>query len=141
VITVTDVGVFVAWMIALSIGVERVVEILKGMFPLLTGRRTAVQALSVVSGTLIAVVVGPHTLLPLLPGADAASWLGAGFLGLSASGGAAFWHHLLDILGAVKAVGEAKAGTKPAIGPGTSARLPGTLPSAVSPARAHATSV
>jgi hypothetical protein len=103
---------FVTAMIALSIGVERIVEILKQLLPWTTAHAWRVQSMAVVTGSIVAAVVGPERFLPFMT-ADDSGWvvrLTAAFLsGIMASGGSAFWNHILDIIGAVKTVKEKTA--------------------------------
>jgi hypothetical protein len=106
---------FVTTMVALSVGTERVVEILKGMISILRGHDTWIRCVAALAGMGIAIAIGPHSLLDALPdgGFDVpARYLGAAFLGLVASGGSAFWNHALDIIGAVKNVRESLPGAK-----------------------------
>jgi len=105
----SDFTSFVTAMIALSVGVERIVEILKGMIGWLDGHANVVRFLAFIVGTGVALVLGPKTLLSFLPVDGTGSWAGAALLGMMASGGSAFWNHILDILGAVKSVREAEA--------------------------------
>lgn len=104
---------FLASMIALSMGVERVVEIIKGMVPWL---RTAnpdrnkdslrfliLQVMAAVVGGVIAGVTGPQNFLPWVKGDSGLwGWSSCILLGLMASGGSAFWNHALDIIGSIK---------------------------------------
>lgn len=102
---VSQLTTFVTAMVALSIGTERIVEIIKGMISQLDGHDTWIQSVAVAAGAVIALVIGPHELLAVVPagGFDtAARYWGAALLGLMASGGSAFWNHALDILGAIK---------------------------------------
>ena len=115
---------FFASMLALSVGVERVVEIVKGMVPFLrddprhgtdpAGHRTAwrriiLQLLAVVAGAVTAAVVGPDLFIKRLPTAGTAGIGACVLLGLLGSGGSALWNHLLDIVGAIKGVRESVA--------------------------------
>jgi hypothetical protein len=100
-------------MIALSMGVERVVEIIKGMVPWLrtadpdndkdSWRCLVLQVMAAIAGGVIAGVTGPQNFLPWLKG-DSGLWgvPSCILLGLMASGGSAFWNHALDIVGAIK---------------------------------------
>ena len=111
---------FVSTLVALSLGVERVIEILKGFSAYLrqdpdpavdpTGRQAArrraiIQILAALIGTGTAFLIGPDAFLSSLHGmADSAwkKWGLAALLGLMASGGSAFWNHVLDIVDSVK---------------------------------------
>lgn len=111
----TSLTAFVTAMIALSMGVERIVEILKGAFGSLKGHDTVIHLLAAVSGFAISMAIGPHQLFPLIPdgGFDSSyRWTGSLLLGLMASGGSAFWNQILDILTAVKTVRETAAQTQ-----------------------------
>ena len=107
----------VTLVLAVSIAVERVTEILKQMFPLLSTtlanatsegrRRAALQMLAAAVGTAIAAVgdlhIGTH-------GGRSAYVL----IGLMASGGSGFWNHALDAVRAMKITQENKAAATPA---------------------------
>ena len=123
---------FLTSMIALSIGVERVVEIIKGLSKRLredpdprvdrdgriaARRRLALQAIAAAVGAVAALTIGPHDFFDSIPESKYSSpvrWLSALLLGLMASGGSAFWNHALDIVGAIKSVKEQIAAPKPA---------------------------
>jgi hypothetical protein len=100
----------VASMVTLSIAVERIIEILKGLVPWLRDSAPAVviHVLAALAGWVIAWIVDPHTLLAAIP-MGSNKLMFSTLLGLMASGGSAFWNHALDIMGAVKAVREASA--------------------------------
>jgi len=115
---------FLSAMIALSVAVERVVEIIKGMSRRLredpdpkadpqgkgaARRRLILQALAAFVGAVAALTIGPHNFLRTIPDGGYESpirWIAAVFLGLMASGGSAFWNHALDIVGAIKSAKE-----------------------------------
>lgn len=103
---------FVTLMSAISIAVERVVEVIKGIVPPLATpwppkwelfRFAILQVLATVAGAGVA--FGAHdeiaTALPMLSFANHPR---AGYLivGLMASGGSAMWNHALDIVQAMK---------------------------------------
>jgi drug/metabolite transporter (DMT)-like permease len=112
-------------MVALSVGVERVVEIVKGFSAWLRTdpdpkvdpggrkaayRRLTLQSIATVSGATIVAMIGPHLFLPTIIPADADPtqfWASAVLLGLMGSGGSAFWNHALDLIGAAKSAKEA----------------------------------
>ena len=114
-------------MVALSVGVERVVEILKGSSRWLredpdprldregtisARRHMVLQMLASLSGGVIAYVIGPQNFVASLPEASHGSLLritSSLLLGLMASGGSALWNHALDIVGAIKKVKEKAA--------------------------------
>jgi hypothetical protein len=120
-----DLIAFLTSMVALSAGVERIVEAFKGVFRWLREepdplkdpdgskaayRRLALQMIATLAGALTVGFIGPSHFLPMLP----ADTLGlrvvlSALLGLMASGGSAFWNHALDILGAIKSVKEQDA--------------------------------
>jgi len=121
-----DLSSFVASMVALSIGVERVVEIFKNLWaPLRTDpppdrdpkgekaalRRLSLHVISTATGAVIVKLIDPHTILPtLVSGTDSqTAWAWSIFIGLISSGGSAFWNHALDIIGAVKSTKESVA--------------------------------
>lgn len=116
---------FLTALVALSVGVERVVEVLKGFVSWLRqdpdpsvdpdGRRAArrravLQILAALIGTGTALAIGPERFFPGLtePG-DWRRWAVAVLLGVMASGGSAFWNHALDVLDAVKKTREGLA--------------------------------
>jgi len=123
---------FLSAMIALSAAVERVVEILKGMFQRLredpdprtdlqgkgaARRRLVLQVLAALAGTVAALTIGPQNFLKSLPDGGYESpvrWIAAVFIGLMASGGSAFWNHALDIVGAIKNAKESLAAAQQA---------------------------
>jgi drug/metabolite transporter (DMT)-like permease len=112
-------------MVALSVGVERIVEIAKGFSGWLRAdpdpktdpggrkaawRRLTLQSIATVSGATIVAMIGPHLFLPTIIPADANPmqyWASAVLLGLMGSGGSAFWNHALDLIGAAKSAKEA----------------------------------
>ncbi len=114
--------VFLSSMIALSVGVERVVEIIKGFSKKLredpkpdpdgkgaARRRVVLQIIAAVAGAIIALTIGPQAFVKSLPEGNYSNptrWIAAVLLGLMASGGSAFWNHALDIVGAVKSMKE-----------------------------------
>jgi len=99
--------------IAVSIAVERVTEILKQMVPLLgkeikdpaaeNRRRAALQVLAAAVGALIAwtgnLQLGSHLAGPPV-------WI---LIGLMASSGSGFWNHALDAVRAMKVTAEKQA--------------------------------
>jgi hypothetical protein len=116
---------FLSSMIALSVGVERIVEIIKGLSQKLRDdphpdpggkgsarRHLRLQATAALAGMIVALTIGPHNLFASIPEADYSKpirWIASLLLGLMASGGSAFWNHALDIIGAVKSVKEQAA--------------------------------
>ena len=106
----------VATLLAVSIACERIVESLKGIFPSLwifkrtTGnaeaqRDACLHILAGVCGAFVAWASGIHLQMLLGLGGNggtAGNFLGYLVLGLLASGGSAFWNHVLDILHAAK---------------------------------------
>ncbi len=120
---------FFTLMAAMSIAAERVVEILKGVFPSLAvaatdaskerRRHMTLQLMAAVSG--IAVAAATRTQLNnvlgniLQPDSDIWSLSNMGSMGLKyciigvmVSGGSAMWNHALDIVGALKTGQEKK---------------------------------
>jgi hypothetical protein len=102
----------VTLVLAVSVAVERVTEILKQMFPILATalandtsenrRRAVLQLLAAAVGTVIAwfgdLQLGTH--------GGPSAWV---LIGLMSSGGSAFWNHALDALRAMKVTQEATA--------------------------------
>ena len=99
-------------MVAISMAVERVVEILKGIVPPLAKtwagdkeyfRFVILHILAAVTGAGIA--FGAHTQIAsqvqVLSFQDY-PWLGYAVIGLMSSGGSAMWNHALDIVQAMK---------------------------------------
>ncbi len=117
---------FVTAMIALSVGAERITEIVKGMIPWLREppgndpnadgrRRAALQSIAAVGGGVAAWMIGPDHFLPKLVPTDPTSLQKAfvcALLGLMASGGSALWNHVLDIIGVVKETREVALAAK-----------------------------
>ena len=120
---------FFTLMAAMSIAAERVVEILKGIFPSLAAaatdankerrRHMTLQLVAALAG--IAVAAATRTQLNsvlgniLQPDSDIWSLSNIGSMGLKysiigvmVSGGSALWNHVLDIVGALKTVQEKK---------------------------------
>ncbi len=105
--------------IAVSVAVERVVEILKQMFPPLATeqsdptkenlRRAALQLLAAVVGAVIAGYGG------LQLGAMHTGVATDVLIGLMASGGSGFWNHALDAMRAMKVSKEAAANEQVAL--------------------------
>jgi hypothetical protein len=117
-------------MAAMSIAAERVVEIIKGIFPSLAAtdpdankerhRHMTLQLLAAFAGIAVAIVTRDQVNKAigdfLNPGNDPWSLLSMGSLtlkystiGVMVSGGSAMWNHALDIVGALKTVQEKKA--------------------------------
>jgi drug/metabolite transporter (DMT)-like permease len=112
-------------MVALSVGVERVVEIVKGFSAWLRSdpdpstdpdgrkaawRRLTLQSIAMFSGTAIVATIEPQRFLPTILPAEpnpTQFWAASVLLGLMASGGSAFWNHALDLIGAAKSAKEA----------------------------------
>ena len=103
---------FVTLVGAMSVAVEREVEILKGMIPLLAQqrqgkaegvRRASMQTLSCIVGAAIA-AGAQSEIASTVPGlaADKIGWLSYLVIGLLVSGGSGLWNHILDIVQAMK---------------------------------------
>lgn len=114
---------FATLMAALSLGVERAVETIKGLVPVLGVqivapanasdaekaaakkkdeiRGAVVRLIAIACGTGAAYAAKAQIIAtaPLLAGLGA---LGYVLVGLFTSGGSAFWNHIIDILGALK---------------------------------------
>jgi hypothetical protein len=115
-----DVGkltVIVSVLVALSVASERLVEIIKGLSPILNQeksdvkkegwRRSALQALAVVAGIGTALLAQP-AIKDIAPGLSD-NWTGIVALGLLASGGSGFWNAILTYVLSVKDIKEALA--------------------------------
>ncbi|MFP5234323.1 MAG: hypothetical protein ACLGSD_00350 [Acidobacteriota bacterium] len=142
----------VATILAVSIASERIVEILKGLFPGLwlfeprTGnpearRCAAIHVLAGLCGVFVAWASGIDilTLLGMSRspnGGSASHMLGYAIVGLLASGGSAFWNHVLDILQAAKVQREQQA-TAIVASAGLQAQTSASTPTqpAIAPAR------
>jgi len=103
---------FVTLMAAISVASERVIEILKGIIPLLGKdthgygedvRRAITQVLAGVVGAGVA-YLGQSEIASTVPALSYASMGRASYLiiGLLASGGSGLWNHVLDIVQAMK---------------------------------------
>jgi hypothetical protein len=116
---------FITTVLALSVAVERVVEVLKqtlGSTPMgswlfaakpsspgLENLRCAgLYVLSGVIGSLISVYSGLGSTIPIH---SSHPWMGDILMGLLSSGGSSFWNHALDIMKASKVVKEQAAVT------------------------------
>ena len=110
----------IAYIVALSIAAERLVEIIKGLVPFLQKkaateereylRRSALYLLSVAAGMLTA-----HLAMPAVSELVPAQWQdfpGIVALGLLASGGSSLWNSVLDYAGAVKSITKLNAELK-----------------------------
>lgn len=108
-----DVSIFLATMVALSVAVERIVEILKEMLGGLPGIRllfnpARTQAkenvrcalLHLFSATVGGILAGVSN-INILPKSHHL-YLSYALAGLLSSGGSAFWNHALDIMQAAK---------------------------------------
>ena len=111
--SLTDITKLVTLLAAMSVSVERIVEILKGFIPYLNKqldpgsaenrRRAILHVIAALFGTLVAYlghdqignIAAAKPLLDL-------HWLGYILIGLMTAGGSAFWNHVLDIIGALK---------------------------------------
>jgi len=113
--TLENVTVIVGSLAALSVASERLVEIIKGIFPWLSRelppddpaegwRRAALQTLAVAAGVLTAYLAKDQ--LVSIPESKNVSWL---VLGLLASGGSGFWNAVLEYVGKVKNLKKAEA--------------------------------
>lgn len=107
-----DLSDLIAYVVALSIAAERLVEIIKNLIPVLQKkaeteereylRRAALHLLAVGAGILTA-----HIAMPAVSELVPMQWQnfpGIVALGLLASGGSSLWNSVLDYAGAVKSV-------------------------------------
>jgi hypothetical protein len=109
---------FAALMLAISMGVERVVEVVKGAVPVLANawkkhdevRCSIIQLLSIVAGTVIASQM-PAQINGSLPVQlqGPVTMKSSILIGLICSGGSSVWNHVIDILGALKVKQETSA--------------------------------
>lgn len=115
----------VTTILAVSIASERIVEILKGLFPVSwlfaprsgnpeARRCAAIHVLAGLCGAFVAWASGIDILMLLdishnATTRSASHVLGYAVVGLLASGGSAFWNHVLDILQAAKVQQEQQA--------------------------------
>ncbi len=107
--------------LTLSVAVERVMEILKGLIPPLATQRSnltseyircgILHALSVLVGTLAAAGgnIDFFQRITGVAGGNGSKTTGYFICGLLAAGGSAFWNHLLDIVKALKIKDETQA--------------------------------
>ncbi len=112
----TKVVAIVGLLVALSVASERLVEIIKGVIPPLTGksavqwkegvRRTINQLLAVGAGIFTAYLARPVIPTEALPAANTSTIIA---LGLLASGGSGFWNAVLTYVLQVKDLKEAAA--------------------------------
>lgn len=120
---VTQIASVVALALVLSVAVERVIEILKGLIPALATpqinpklenfRGAVIHLLAVAIGTLAA-RGGGIDLFQKITGVASNNnhirWIcGYVLCGLIAAGGSAFWNHILDILRSSKIKSETEA--------------------------------
>jgi len=114
---VNNLTAFITLIGAISAAVKRVVEIMKGMIPVLAKgrqgsaegvRRAVLQILAGVVGPMITYGAQPE-IASTMPALSAAKvgWIGYGVVGLLASGGSGLWNHVLDIVQAMKVSREA----------------------------------
>ena len=113
---VTKLMAIVGVILALSIASERLVEIIKGLWPWLNTknktdshegyRRSLLHIFSVLSGILTAFLAKDY--IPLELAGPTKSWAIVG-LGLLASGGSGFWNSVLTYLANVKEIKKAEA--------------------------------
>jgi hypothetical protein len=120
--------------LGVSLAVERVIEILKGLIPPLAKaqpnidweyvRCAAMHLLAAGTGTLVA-WAGQIDLFQKLTGSPSHD-LVAGYIvcGLLTAGGSAFWNHVLDILQAAKINSESNAANAAKVA-GNTNRIPG----------------
>ncbi len=103
----------VSLILALAVASERLVEILKGLWPWLDKaktddreeghRRAALQGLAVLAGVLTSLLAQPVMPDGILPkGGSLTGVLTTVGLGLLASGGSGFWNAILSYVGKVK---------------------------------------
>ncbi len=142
----TDITKLVTLLAAMSVSVERIVEILKGFIPYLNKqldpgsaenrRRALLHVIAALFGALIAYL--GHAQISSIAAAKPLmdlQWLGYIIIGLLTAGGSAFWNHVLDIIGALKTQQEnAAKTTAPAAAPAP-APAPASAPAAAAAGR------
>jgi hypothetical protein len=110
--TVTPLTNLFTLMVAISMSVERVVEIIKGIFPPLSktwpgdweyARFATLHVLATLAGAVVAFAAQTQieTQVPMLD-FKAHPYVGYAVIGLMASGGSAMWNNALDIAQAMK---------------------------------------
>ena len=95
---------------AISVAVERVVELIKGFIPQLATpwtkhedfRRALIQLISVIVGTIIASQTKGQLASAFSVDISKVTWEIWLLVGLAASGGSGLWNHALDIVRALK---------------------------------------
>jgi hypothetical protein len=141
---------FASLMAGISIAVERVVEMLKGIIPPLANpwpkndqvRAGILQLLAAAVGAVIVSQMPNQVKAAMPPGLNVSlNWTTYAVLGLISSGGSAAWNHVLDILGALKKKQETLAGTVAAAAAGAAGGTTpaGTPGATVTPATTIAT--
>jgi hypothetical protein len=114
------IAAFVSVLVALSVASERIVEILKKIFPKLdqtlekkkeSYRQSLIHILAAGVGILIAWITKDQiaAMLPEKWTPFATSWPGYSLLGIMSSGGSAFWNSVLDMIRAIKISRAARA--------------------------------
>lgn len=122
---VTNATGFVTLMGALSLGVERAVETVKGFVPYLNQKQSdpkkdeirgaVLRIIAAICGAIAAAGVQSQVAatLPALS-ADKIGFASYILLGLLSAGGSAFWNQVLDVMQAIKSKSAAAATTQPA---------------------------
>lgn len=118
--------------LALSVAVERVMEILKGLIPALAQQQSNLKLeylrgailhlISVLIGALAA-YAGNINFLQRFSSGPSNPWVGYLVCGLLAAGGSAFWNHVLDIVKALK-IKDESAASEAAKGAGNNNPIP-----------------
>jgi hypothetical protein len=119
---VGSISTFVALLSGISIGTERIVEIIKGAVPKLANawpqhdktRQGILQLLAAIIGGIIAAQM-PSQVKNALPASltGQVNWMAYALIGLFASAGSGAWNHGLDILRALKVKQEASTPAPP----------------------------
>lgn len=130
-----EVAKFLGAMFTLSVGVERIVEILKNFWDSFTGRPKArtprrsgtLQLLAAAIGTGVVFYIGPELFVPGQHFEELGRRIVISLvLGAMSSGGSAFWNDLISIVTAMKNVREQTA----AVLAETKAKVQGVEPAA-----------
>ena len=106
--SMADLTQFVTLLAAMSVAVERAVEVIKGFItPVLNKmsdntRSAVLQVIAVVCGAIAAYMAKSQLVGDAIAGKIVNAQFGYVLIGLLTAGGSAFWNHVLDMIGALK---------------------------------------
>ena len=106
--SMADLTQFVTLLAAMSVAVERAVEVVKGFItPVLNKmsdhtRGAVLQVIAVVCGAIAAYMAKSQLVGDAIAGKIVNAQFGYVLIGLLTAGGSAFWNHVLDMIGALK---------------------------------------